>query len=107
MPNQVTDLQQQLEKLEVQIEHLEAALQEKPDYGLGKGDPAITGWEMNHAVLQELKERSASLRQAIQRASQGTYGICERCAKPIHPDRLAVLPDVRLCIECARTDRSR
>jgi DnaK suppressor protein len=103
----VTDLQHQLRKLEAQIEHLEAALQEKPDYGLGKGDPAITGWEMNQAVLQELKERSTSLREAIERASQGTYGICERCAKPIHPDRLSVLPDVRLCIECARTDRSR
>ncbi|MFL7792285.1 MAG: TraR/DksA C4-type zinc finger protein [Anaerolineae bacterium] len=33
---------------------------------------------------------------------KGTYGICERCGKPIHPDRLAVLPETRLCIECAR-----
>ena len=103
----MTDLQKQLEKLEAQIQHLEAALQEQPDYGLGKGDPAVTDWEMDRAVLQELRERATSVKQAIERASKGTYGLCERCAKPIHPDRLAVLPDVRLCIECARTDRSR
>jgi RNA polymerase-binding transcription factor DksA len=30
------------------------------------------------------------------------YGVCEECGKAIHPDRLAVLPDTRRCIRCAR-----
>ena len=45
------------------------------------------------------------LRDAIARYESGKYGICERCGKPIHPDRLAVLPDTTLCIDCAQKGR--
>jgi hypothetical protein len=38
----------------------------------------------------------------LSRLSQGTYGICAQCGRPIHPDRLAILPDTRLCIHCAQ-----
>ena len=66
MQDRTTMLQEQLRKLRVQIDRLELALAEKPDYGLGKGDPAITRWEMDRALLEELKERASSLEQALQ-----------------------------------------
>ncbi len=97
------ELRRELDELREQIVALEAAVAEKPDYGMGKGDPSITRWELDHAMLGELKERAASLERQLSRISQGTYGICERCGKPIDPDRLAVLPDTDLCIECARS----
>lgn len=97
------ELQHELEDLKDQIAALEEALEEKPDYGMGKGDPAITRWELDQAMLDRLRERAASLERSISRISQGTYGICERCGKPINPDRLAVLPDTKMCIECARS----
>jgi DnaK suppressor protein len=53
-------------------------------------------------LLEQLKKRAETLQQAISGDGDGTYGICEKCGKPIHPDRLAVLPDTRICIECAR-----
>jgi DnaK suppressor protein len=95
-------LQRELDELRAQIAALNRALEEKPDYGLGRGDPAVTRWELNQALRQRLKRRAASLEQALSQASQGTYGTCRECGKPIHPDRLAVLPDTRLCIDCAQ-----
>jgi DnaK suppressor protein len=95
-------LEAELGSLRTQIAKLEDALDEKPDYGLGEGDPAITQWEMNYALLERLRARTERVKQALSRAENGTYGVCVRCGREIHPDRLAVLPDARLCIECAR-----
>ena len=100
--DKATILQRELDELRVQIAALEKGLEEKPDYGLGKGDPAITRWELDRALLRRLKLRAADHERALSRLSQGTYGICVRCGKPIHPDRLAVLPDTRVCIHCAQ-----
>ena len=96
-------LQKELGELRAQIAALEEALETKPNYGLGQGDPAITQWEINKTLLERLENRVASLEQALSRASEGGYGICEHCGKPIHPDRLAILPDTTICIRCAQT----
>jgi DnaK suppressor protein len=95
-------LEVELDSLQTQIDKLEDALADKPDYGLGEGDPAITQWEMNYALLERLRGRMERVQQALSRAEGGTYGLCVRCGKEIHPDRLAVLPGAGLCIECAR-----
>ena len=102
MTEQMIELEHELEQLRSKITALEAALQEKPDYGIGEGDPAVTSWELDHALLHDFKEREASLEQALQRLDRGTYGVCEQCGNPIHPDRLAILPDTKVCIRCAQ-----
>ena len=102
MSDRTRELQRELDELQARIAALEAALEEKPDYGLGEGDPAVTRWELNRAVLERLRERAASLNRARSRMNHGTYGVCAQCGRPIHPDRLAVLPDTKLCIRCAR-----
>ena len=94
-------LERELSELSAQIVALKEALEVKPDYGMGVGDPAVTSWELNRALLQRLETRESELRAAMQRLEQGTYGLCERCGQPIHPDRLAALPGTRLCIACA------
>jgi RNA polymerase-binding transcription factor DksA len=91
-----------LAKLERQIASLEEALEVKPEHGMGKGDPAVTQWELDRAMLERLKNRASKIRKALSRVEEGTYGICKQCGKPIHPDRLAILPDTKICIECAR-----
>ena len=96
-------LHRELEELRRQIAALEGGLEEKPDYGMGEGDPSIARWELDQAMLRDLKKRVDGLKRQLSRLSQGTYGICERCGSPINPDRLAVLPDTTLCIECARS----
>jgi RNA polymerase-binding transcription factor DksA len=95
-------LEEELARIQDQIAKLEAALEEKPDYGMGKGDPAITRWELNHALLEQSRERMESVERALSRSDRGLYGVCTQCGQEIHPDRLAVLPDTKLCIRCAR-----
>lgn len=95
-------LQRKLNELAKRIERLQTNVEEKPEYGLGKGDPLVTRWEFNQAMLSRLKRRTVSVRDALSRFHDGTYGICERCGGAIQPDRLAALPATRLCIRCAR-----
>jgi RNA polymerase-binding transcription factor DksA len=95
-------LEAERDKLKDQIARLEQALEAKPDYGIGEGDPAITRWQLNRALLEQHRERLTKLESALSNAKQGEYGICERCGEPIHPDRLAVLPGVTMCVRCAK-----
>lgn len=106
MNKQASDLRKRLADLEKQIGSLKEALEVRPEHGLGKGDPAVTQWELDQALLKQLESRVDRLRKALNRVEQGSYGVCEQCGKPIHPDRLAVLPDTKLCIECARKGES-
>lgn len=96
------NLRRELVQLNEQIVALEKSLKEKPEYGLGTGAPSVTRWEMDHTLLQQLKKRKEKIEHSLSR--EGHVGVCERCGKPIHADRLLVLPDARLCIACARAD---
>ncbi|MFW6082696.1 MAG: TraR/DksA family transcriptional regulator [Chloroflexota bacterium] len=104
-PDQARELEHELGELRRQIATLEDAVEEKPEYGMGKGDPSVTRWELDQAMLSDLKERAGSLEEQLSKISEGTYGVCERCGEDIDRDRLAVLPDANLCIGCARSDR--
>ncbi|MGD8399196.1 MAG: TraR/DksA C4-type zinc finger protein [Anaerolineae bacterium] len=102
----MTDLQerlrQELDETLAELARLEERLEGKGDYGLGKGDPSIYEWEMCLALKQRAENKAKSLRQALQKAAEGDYGVCEVCGQPIDPARLAILPDTKRCIECAQ-----
>jgi DnaK suppressor protein len=95
-------LQQELDEALAEIARLEDRLERKGDYGLGKGDPSIYEWEMCLALKQRAEGKIRSLREALVRADEGDYGICEVCNQPIDPARLAILPDTRRCVICAQ-----
>ncbi|MBN1250267.1 MAG: TraR/DksA C4-type zinc finger protein [Anaerolineae bacterium] len=106
MEQQRVTLQEELTSLRDQIKALEEALETKPEYGMGKGDPAITQWELDQAMLKRLQQKAGELEQALVRLEDGTYGICERCGQRINPNRLAVLPDTTICVACAQAGKS-
>ena len=45
----------------------------------------------------------ASVRRALARIEDGTYGECVRCGEDIAPARLEARPEAALCIDCARS----
>jgi DnaK suppressor protein len=102
MQDEKVILEREWANIQEQIAHLQAELETQPDYGLGEGDPAVTDWEVNRALLERLQERKTSIERALARSDRGIYGICTQCGQAIDPDRLSVLPDTRLCIRCAR-----
>ena len=41
---------------------------------------------------------------ALRKIYEGSYGKCERCAKPIEKSRLDAMPHARLCMKCRREE---
>ncbi|MFG2050465.1 TraR/DksA family transcriptional regulator [Micromonospora sp. NPDC048935] len=54
------------------------------------------------AVLDAARRRLAELDVALRRIDEGSYGICERCFRPIPAERLVARPSARTCVACAR-----
>lgn len=46
-----------------------------------------------------------SVKRALTRIENGTYGECVRCGSEIAVKRLEVRPEAALCIECARKEQ--
>lgn len=52
------------------------------------------------AAAEELKGRLNEIDLALARIHNGTYGICEKCGRPIEPEILAIDPESRFCKAC-------
>ena len=53
-----------------------------------------------------LLERVKRLSAALDRLSEGEYGVCVECAEPIAPARLDAVPEVQTCV-CCQVDLER
>jgi len=102
MPSAREKLQRELERTLAEIERLEQKLADKADYGIGKGGSTIYEWEFNLALRQSLEKKARSLKAALRKVEEGEYGICKECGEPISEERLAILPQTTVCVECAR-----
>ena len=62
--------------------------------------------EKDLSIEQNVRDLLQKIERALQKIVAGTYGICERCGKPIEKARIKALPYVDLCIKDAQA-RSR
>jgi DnaK suppressor protein len=53
------------------------------------------------ALLNAARQRMSEVDDALSRVDDGSYGICERCGRPIPPERLEARPFARSCVTCA------
>jgi len=60
------------------------------------------GHERVEAIKLELSRNLVRIRKALTKIKIGKYGICERCHKIIDTDRLAIMPEAELCLECEK-----
>jgi DnaK suppressor protein len=97
-------LEAELAETLAELERLEQKLQVEVEYNLGEGDPIIYEREMNIALRRRARRKASSLREALQRFDEGTYGICDTCGRRISAQRLEALPQARLCIDCAQRE---
>lgn len=88
-----------------ELEQLRSRLEIKGDYELGEGDPMIYQWELNLALRERAEQHLVEIEEALEQLEQGLYGRCERCGKPIEPERLAVLTHTTVCSQCAQRRR--
>src|SRR5262245_14768975 len=59
--------------------------------------------EMNARSLHYETTRLAAIRIALERITDGTYGMCERCDNVIGDKRLSAIPWASLCVRCQET----
>ena len=55
---------------------------------------------MRSALDRLLREDLRRTQHALQRAAQGTYGICEVCQQPLSRRHLSLLPAITCCWAC-------
>lgn len=60
--------------------------------------------EKDHSLLGNNRLMLKAIDQALDRIDDGTYGICERCGKPIDMERLRAMPMTTFCRECKRDE---
>jgi DnaK suppressor protein len=84
------------------LEHLQAALRSMGEPAADQFDVDAYEREKTWAVLHRLEDKLKSVEHALRMARAGTYGICESCGSGIDPERLEVLPEATLCLDCQR-----
>jgi DnaK suppressor protein len=114
------DLEQARERLLAERDRVTAELDElRDDLGTSLEEatdedgidshPADSATEtLDREVEQGLEDNAerllAAIDAALKRVEDGTYGICERCGRPIDAARLEALPHATKCIECKRLE---
>jgi RNA polymerase-binding protein DksA len=56
--------------------------------------------EKEIAIKALEREQLEQIDKALERLDDGTYGLCQECHQPIHPERLEILPYALLCVSC-------
>ena len=51
-------------------------------------------------ISADMQDVVAQIDAALQRMDDGTYGLCQRCGKPINEERLEAFPYVAYDIDC-------
>ena len=62
--------------------------------------------EKDLSIENNVRDLLQKIDRALRRIEDGTFGVCERCGKPIEKARVKALPYVDLCIKDAQA-RSR
>lgn len=62
---------------------------------------ALEGAEVLEQLGTSARSEIESVRSALGRLDDGTYGVCARCGDDIAPGRLHAMPATLFCVKCA------
>jgi len=109
-----TELDLEIGRLNHQIAEAEEGIADLlRDSGDGAGDDQADAgtktFEREHemSLANNARELLVQNERALQRLNDGTYGICERCGKPIGKLRLQAFPRATLCVACKQLEERR
>jgi DnaK suppressor protein len=73
----------------------------------GEGDTLNVERERDLALSAQARAAVDEVDRALAKMDAGTYGVCERCGRPIPRARLKALPYASLCVACKSGGLSR
>jgi len=102
------ELEQRRDEIRVRV----AELAKRPELGAAQGFGKRIGDGTVEAISrlteigvgETLETQLERIDRALAKLDDGTYGICDNCGQPIAPKRLEAMPDVALCVDCARAN---
>ena len=94
-------LEAQLAELEDRLSRIERDLAEPPDADSSERAVQMEDDDALEAQAALVSNEIASVRRALERIEDGTYGECANCGNAIADGRLEARPEAALCIECA------
>ena len=62
---------------------------------------AINNKSVSEAALRSAKRKLSSLKFALTKVDEESFGNCTRCRRPIQPARLMYMPESTKCVRCA------
>lgn len=76
-----------------------------PEYGDDLEDNAqeVTDYLANKPLELTLEKSLRDVKTALKRLTEGAYGICKYCDKPIDEKRLSARPTSSSCVSCKKT----
>lgn len=97
-------IHEEILKAEQDIKRLSAVVNPvSPDNAIGRISrmEAITAQEVNKSALSQAKIRLAGLKSALANLYEPEFGSCFECGEPIPLARIFLLPQSKLCVQCA------
>lgn len=91
-------------KLKRDIEELKDLTQpEAPDCAVGRVSrmDAINNRSVNEATLRKKKLQLSNIEIALKEIEQENFGQCIKCGKSIQIERIMLMPESKVCIDCA------
>ena len=92
-----------LDTLESQFRDIVAYSEVSPPDDEHDPEGATIGFERAQisALLDQTRAHLAEIDAASERVTNGSYGMCESCGRPIAPERLEARPYARSCAACS------
>jgi DnaK suppressor protein len=97
-------LEAQLAELEERLERIERDLAEPPDPDSSERAVQMEDDASLEGQAALVSNEIASVRRALERIDDGSYGECVNCGEDISEGRLQARPEAALCIKCASAE---
>jgi len=96
-------INQMIKSVEEEIERLEEKVAPiAPDVSLGRltRQEALQEKSINESILRTAKARYKRLIYASQKVDEANFGLCRECDEPIPFERLKIMPESTICMDC-------
>jgi RNA polymerase-binding protein DksA len=78
--------------------------EEIPETGMADTATVTVDRELDYSLEENSSNVLREIEAALGRIDAGTFGVCQRCGKPIGEERLEAMPYATKCIECKRQE---
>lgn len=100
-------LLRQQKEVEENIKEIEADDPAKPPELAESSEPGTDSYiadthTKSVAIEEQLKKTNTTIKTALLKIRNGTYGKCENCKKQIEIGRLIAMPTAQYCVSCSK-----